>query len=132
MRVVLSTLLILLAASPACADPVKVTEAGGTAYYVESESISSKGNVQRASVVHDYAKPESGGVRSRRVMYEINCAAERLRSVSATEHSEPMAQGGVVNSWERESDWLYVAPITGSSIPARTPYRPIVKFVCSR
>ncbi len=132
MRVVLSTLLILLAANPACADAVKVTEAGGTAYYVESESISSEGNVQRVSVVHDHAKPESGGVRSRRVMYEINCAAERLRSVSATEHSEQMAQGVVVNSWERESDWLYVAPITGSSIPARTPYRPIVKFVCSR
>jgi len=132
MRVVLSTLLILLGADSAAAAVVKVTEAGDITYYVDPEAIVSKDNVRRVSVVHDHAKPESGGVRSRRVVYEIDCSGERLRSVSATEHSEPMAQGGAVNSWQRESDWLYVTPITGSSIPARTPYRPIVKFVCSR
>ena len=49
-------------------------------------------------------------MRSRRVSYEIDCTAERLRSLSVTEHSEPMAGGTSVNSWARESDWLYVAP----------------------
>jgi hypothetical protein len=101
-------------------------------YYVDPGSVSDKDSVRRVSVLHDYAKPEPGGVRSRRVVYEIDCARERLRSLSATEYSEPMAQGKTVNSWERESDWLYVAPTTGSNIPSRTPYRPIVKFVCSR
>jgi hypothetical protein len=83
------------------------------------------------SVVHDYAKPEPGGVRSRRVTYEVDCSGEKLRSLSATEHAEPMAQGKILNAWERESDWLYVAPTTGSSLPSRTPYRPIVRYVCS-
>jgi hypothetical protein len=131
MRAVLSTLL-LLAATSAWAGWVKVTEVSDTVYYVDPELVSNKGSVRRVSVIHDYAKPEPGGVRSRRVLYEIDCAGERLRSLSATEHSEPMAQGKSVYSWERESEWLYVAPTTGSNIASRTPYRPIVKFVCSR
>jgi hypothetical protein len=131
MRIVLS-LVILLGADSAGAAAVKVTEAGDTAYYVDSEAIGRTGSIQRVSVVHDYTKPEPGGVRSRRVAYEIDCGGDRLRSVSATEYAEPMAQGSVVNAWQRESDWLYVTPITGSSIAARTPYRSIVKFVCSR
>jgi hypothetical protein len=94
--------------------------------------VSDKGNLRRTLVIHDYAQPESGGVRSRRVQYEINCAAPRIRSLAATEHSEPMAQGKPLNSWERESDWLYVAPTTGSNLPSRSPYRPVVRFVCSR
>ena len=131
MRAIASTLL-LLAATSVCAGAVKVTVAGDTVYYVEPESVNKKGSVQRLSVIHDYSKPEPGGVRSRRVLYEVDCTAERLRSLSATEHSEPMAQGNVVNSWERQSEWLYVTPTTGSNIPSRTPYRPIVKFVCAR
>lgn len=125
-------IVLLLAATSAWAGWVKVSEASNTVYYVNAESVRDKDNVHRVSVLHDYEKPETGGIRSRRVMYEIDCTRERLRSLSATEHSEPMAQGKSVNSWERESDWLYVAPTTGSNIPSRTPYRPLVKFVCSR
>jgi hypothetical protein len=132
MRAVLSTLL-LIAATSAWAGWVKVAEVSDTAYYVDPESVGNTGNLRRVSVIHDYAQQEpGGGVRSRRVLYEIDCTSERLRSLSATEHSEPMAQGKSVNSWERESEWLYVAPPTGSNLPSRTPYRPIVKFVCSR
>lgn len=131
MRAVLSALLFL-AATSAWASWVKVAEVGDTVYYVDPESVGGKGSVRRVSVIHDYAKEEPGGVRSRRVLYEIDCAGERLKSLAATEHSEPMAQGKTLNSWERESDWLYVAPVTGSSLPSRTPYRPIVRFVCAR
>ena len=131
MRATLTTLM-LLAATSASADSVKVTEAGDIAYYVDRASITSKGDIHRVPVVHDYPKPEPGGVRSRRVMYDVDCGRERLRSLSGTEYAEPMAQGKNLNSWERESEWLYVAPQTGSSIPPRTPYRPIVRFVCSR
>jgi hypothetical protein len=134
MRAVLPTLLLLVATLVSAAS-VKVTEFGDTVYYVEPESIARTNNyetIYRAAVVHDYAKPEPSGVRSRKVWYEINCSAERLRSVSATEYSAPLAQGNSVNSWQRESEWLYIAPVTGTNIPAKTPYRPIVKYVCSR
>ena len=131
MRTVFA-LMLLLSAPCALAGWVKVAEGSDTVYYVDPEPFGNKGSIRRVSVIHDYAKPERSGVRSRRVLYEIDCNAERLRSLSATEHSEPMAQGTPVHSWERESEWMYVAPITGSNIPSRTPYRPIVKFVCSR
>ena len=131
MRVVVATLLVFLATSVA-ADPVKVTQAGDTAYYVDRASVSSNGDLFRVPVIHDYAKPEPGEVRSRRVLYDVECARERLRSVSGMEYAEPMARGKHLNSWQRESEWLYVAPQTGSSLPPRTPYRSIVRFVCSR
>jgi hypothetical protein len=131
MRVVLSALL-LLAATPAWAGWMKLTEANETAYYVDPAPVGAKGSLRRVSVIQDYARPEAGGVRSRQVLYEIDCTGERLRSLSVSEHSDPMGQGKRLNSWERESDWLYVAPRTGSNVQSRTPYRPIVSFVCSR
>lgn len=126
------TAMLLLAATSAGAGWMKVADDGDTVYYVDPASVGEREGLRRVAVIHDYAKPEPGGVRSRQVAYEIQCSAERLRSVSATEHSEPMAQGKVVRSWERASDWHYVAPRTGSNIPSRTPYRPIVRYVCSR
>ena len=131
MRTILSGVL-LLAATSAWADLVKVAETANTVYYLDPASISGKGDLRRVPVIQDYPKQEPGGTRSRRVSYEIDCGGERLRSVAATEYSEPMAQGKSVNSWESESEWLYVAPRTGSNIASRTPYRPILKFVCSR
>lgn len=126
------TAMLLLAATSAWADWMKVADDGDTVYYVDAASVGEKDGLRRVAVIHDYAKPEPGGVRSRQVSYEIQCATERLRSVAATEHSEPMAQGKVVRSWERASDWHYVAARTGSNIPSRTPYWSIVRFVCSR
>jgi len=130
MRTVLAA-LTLLAATSAFAEWVKVAEVADTAYYVDSESRSDRANPRKVAVVQDYATQTQSGVRSRRVVYDVDCASERIRSLSATEYSEPMAGAKSMNSWERESDWLYVAPTTGTNIASRTPYRAIVKFVCS-
>lgn len=124
--------LLLLAVAPAWAERVKVDEMADTAYFVDTASISDAGELRRATVIHDHPTQGPGGVRSRLVSYEIDCAGERLRSIAVTEYGEPMAQGRALASTERVSEWLYVAPRTGSSIGARGPYRPIVRFVCSR
>jgi len=131
MRAILCAILLLAAAS-AWADWVKLTETTDTVYYLDPALISDNGEFRRVVVLQSYATQEPAGTRSRRVSYEIDCGGERLRSVAVTEYSEPMAQGKSVNSWERQSEWLYVAPITGSNIPRRTPYRPILRFVCSK
>lgn len=124
--------MLMLAATSASADWRKVGEDAEASYHVDPASIVEDGGLRRVSVVHDYANPEPGGVRSRLVSYEIHCAAERLRSVAASGHSRPMAQGDRLHASERASDWHYVAARTGSSIAPRTPYRAIVRFVCSR
>jgi hypothetical protein len=131
MRAIL-TAVLLLAATAAWADWVKVTETGDTVFYVDTAAIGTTGGHRRASVLQDYAATEPGGVRSRQVSYEIDCAGERLRSLSVAEHSEPMARGARVSYGEGESEWLYVAPRTGSHIPSRATYRSILRFVCSR
>jgi len=131
MRAIL-TAVLLLAATAAWADWVKVTETGDTVFYVDPAAIGTTDGHRRASVLQDYAATEPGGVRSRQVSYEIDCAGERLRSLAVSEHSEPMARGARVNAWERESEWLYVAPRTGSNIPSKGAYRAILRFVCSR
>ena len=128
MRATLTTLL-LLAATSASADSVKVTEAGDTAYYVDRASITSKGDIHRVPVVHDYAKPEPGGVRSRRVIYDVDCGRERLRSLSGTEYAEPMAQGK--NMWHRRPEAASCHErLTGrlSNSSARAEYR--VNIAC--
>jgi hypothetical protein len=131
MRAIVFSVL-LLSATSVLADSVKVAETSDTAYYLDPASISARNGFRRVSVIHDYSKQEPAGARSRSVLYEIDCVEERLRSIAVTEYSEPMARGPSVNSWQRESEWLYVAARTGSNIAVRTPYRPIVRFVCSR
>ena len=131
MRTILFGVL-LLGAAPAWAYWVKVAEAGDTTYYVDPAAISVKGSFRQVTVLQDYAMQATDGIRSRRVSYEIDCAGERLRSVAAVEYTEPLARGTSANSWERESEWLYVAPRTGSNIASRTHYRAIHRFVCTR
>ena len=127
-----AVLCAFLAAPSVCAEGVKVAEVAGTTYFVEPASVDEKGEVRTAAVTHDYALPEPGNVRSRRVTYEIDCGRERLRSVSGSEYPVPMAQGTPINTWQRDSDWLYVVPPTGSNIAPRSPYRAVVRLVCSR
>ena len=131
MRALLTGVL-LLAATSAWAEWVKVTETSDTAFYVDPASIGDKGPFRQVSVLQDYAGQEPGGVRSRQVLYEIDCAGERLRSLAVSEHPEPMAQGGRVSSLERESVWLYVAPRTGSNIASQATYRTILRYVCAQ
>ncbi len=131
MRAVMFAAL-LAATMPAWAAPEKVADADDTAYYVDPASIIIAGAVRRVPIVEDYAHEQAAGVRSRRVDYEIDCVNQRLRSVAVSEYAEPMARGQAAKSSLRESDWLYVIPTTGSNIARSTPYRAIVRFVCSR
>jgi hypothetical protein len=114
------------------ADWSKVAETAEAAYYVDAASIGDSNGFRRVAVAQSYAAPERGGVRSRLIQYEVDCGAERLRSVAGSEHSEPMAQGARAHAWERQSEWLYVGARTGTLVASRSPYRSIVKAVCAR
>ena len=131
MRAVLIAAL-LLATPSAWAEWVKVAETGDTVFYVDPATVADKGDVRQVAVLQDHAKQEPGGVRSRRVLYEIDCSRERMRTLSVTEYSEPMAGGRNLSSSERESQWMYVAPRTGSNIASSATYRSILRFACAR
>lgn len=131
MRITL-TALLLLASATASAEWTRIADHGGTAYHVDAALIVREGDILRVDVLQDHATPEARGVRSRRVSYEVDCAGQRLRSVAGTEFAQPMAAGTPVGTWTNVSEWLTVAPRTGSHVAPRGPYRPIVTFACSR
>lgn len=126
-----AALILLCVAATARADWERAGDAGGIAFYVDPASTVRNGALHRVSVLQDYAQPE-GGVRSRLVLYEVDCGALAIRSLSGIEFAEPMAKGGRVSAWEHESEWLYVlVPRTGSLIAPRTPYAAVVRRICA-
>ncbi|HTP98313.1 MAG TPA: surface-adhesin E family protein [Casimicrobiaceae bacterium] len=122
--------VVLLLAVSARAELIKVADTGEAAYYLDPKAVAADGDIRRVPVIVDYAKAEPEGVRSRKMAVEVDCASQRLRSVASSVYAEPMAAGKPVDSKEVDSDWLYVAPKTGSHIPPRTPYRFVWEFVC--
>jgi hypothetical protein len=75
-RAVLTALLLVVSAS-AAGEWVKVTETPDRIFYVDPSSIISNGRFREASVVQDLSGPERDGVRSRRVLYEVDCAGSK-------------------------------------------------------
>jgi hypothetical protein len=75
-------LAMLLFAAAAWADLVKIAESENTTYYVDSATISIEDAYRRVSVIHDFAKSEPGGMRSRLVSYDVDCTEQRLRSTA--------------------------------------------------
>jgi hypothetical protein len=127
----LAALALMSLATAAHADWERVGEASGAAFYVDPASIVRSAELYRVSVVQDLGEPEAGA-RSRLVVYDVDCGSLAIRSLSGIEYAEPMAKGGRVSAWERESDWLYVTPRTGSLIAPRSPYATVVRRVCAR
>jgi hypothetical protein len=125
-----AAVLLLLAAVSARAELTKVVDTGDAAYYVDPKTVGADGDIRRVPVIVSYAKAEPDGVRSRKMAVEVDCGSQRLRSVASSVYAEPMAAGKPLDSQEVDSDWLYVAPKTGSNIPPRTPYRFVWEFVC--
>jgi hypothetical protein len=131
MRTIVFLALVLFAAA-ARADLVKVAESDDATYYVDPATISVGEAYRRVSVIHDYANSEPGGMRSRLVSYDVDCTEERLRSTAVIEFSDAMAKGRRLGASQRESEWLYVTPQTGTNLAVRNPYWSIVRFVCAR
>lgn len=131
MRMIFIASLALVATS-ACAEWAKVAESGDAMFYIDPATVRTNGNLRQVWQIQDFLEQRPNGARSRRLLVEFDCGAERWRTLSITEHSEPMGGGSVLASSSGESQWIYVAPITGSNLPPRTPNRTIRKVVCSR
>jgi len=129
MRAFALALLALVAVS-ARAELTKVVDTGDVAYYVDPKTVTVDGDFRRAPLIQNFAKAGADGVRSQKLALEVDCSTTRLRSVASSWYSEPMAAGKPIESKEVDSDWLYVAPKTGSNIPPGTPYRYVWEFVC--
>jgi hypothetical protein len=120
----------VIAVTPAHAQMTKVADTGDRSFYLDSKSIEGTGNVRRVPVVEDYSAAQTNGMRSRKLVLEVDCGGLQVRGMSSTDYSESMAAGRTVGSSNSPSEWLYVGTPTGSLLPPQTPYRAIWQTVC--
>ncbi len=122
-----TALILLLAAmsTGAWAEWVFISESiGDDKSYIDPQTIKKDGNFRRAWVVTDYKTKRRNGVRSFRALTEVDCTGRRLRILSYTSHSEPMATGGVMGSGKPKPQWAKITPGTlGSNM---------LKYVCRK
>ena len=112
-------LLLLAAAAPAWADWTKVGETARQAYYIDSATIHKIGQMPRVWVIQDMKQPAATGARSRRALQEFDCAGQKVRILSISEHAAPMAGGEVIFLDNTEREWSQAAPGTFNEVVRR-------------
>lgn len=124
VRKTILTLLLAAMSSGAMAGWVQVGEgASGKKTYIDPQTIKKDGNLRRVWVIVNFPTADKDGIHSRRVLDEYDCKGERWRALSLSLHSEPMADGRVINSYNATSEWDYIPPGTIAET--------IFKFVCN-
>jgi len=129
IRVFIPALFALLATT-AHAQMTKVVQTADRTFYMDVKAMQSTGNVHRIPVIEDFAAAQANGMRSRRILLEVDCSGLQVRGLSSTSYAEPMAAGRTVESSNVPSDWLFVGTRTGSRLPPQTPFRTIWQSVC--
>ena len=114
MRIVL-TFLLLMAATSAMADWVKVGKSSRTSYrffsdeivyYIDPATITSEGNFRRVWEIHDLNDKGADGEKSVLASVEYDCAERRLRILKATGRSSRMAQGLIIPLIRFSDEWV--------------------------
>lgn len=121
MRVVLCFLIILVAA-PALAEWIRWTSEGSDVAtgYIDPTKVRRDGSLVRIWEVLDYKKPDAIGGLSTRFLAEYDCKEERVRNLSVSGHSGPMATGKILISSESPSEWKNIPPNTGIAALLKT------------
>jgi hypothetical protein len=80
--------------------------------YYETEGLQMDGDLRRAWALHDFKSKSEEGALSRRVFFEFDCARERVRILSLSQHAGPMASGKVLYSNHEAGEWVPIPPRT--------------------
>lgn len=102
----------LLAAGPASAEWVKMSENDDADVYIDATTIRKEGSLRTVWQLHDEKKRNRDGTMSSRIKWEYDCSGERVRMISATSHSGSMATGKKLYNVYKASEWRDIAPAT--------------------
>ena len=118
--------LVMVAASPAqAADWIPVSKSTLGVIYIDSATIRKDGNLRQAWQITDYQVRGEEGELSERSLYEYDCKEGRVRGLTLSIHSGPMAGGKTLHTaGANPKGWSYEAPDTAGWT--------LLKFVCSR
>jgi hypothetical protein len=114
MRIAL-TLLLLLAAAPACAEWMKVGESDDAFIYIDPATIEKNGPIRRLWAMQEIRQIGPDGVGSIRSFEEYDCADRKFRYLSISAYAAPRAEGQVLFAHKIEDAWTYLPPDATSS-----------------
>lgn len=117
-------LALLLVTGSAWAEWVRVGESDAIEQYIDPATIRKDGNLVRVWTIQNLKQRHKNGELSLRVRYEYDCKQERLKFLSGTEHSGPMASGTELRSDIGSGQW--------NDIPPGTVGESVLKIVCAK
>ena len=117
-------LALLLLTGSAWAEWVRVGESKNYYQYIDPATIRKDGNLFRVWEISDLKTRSTDGDLSRRIRYEYDCKQERIKLLSFSTHSGPMANGTTLLSDSSDGEWLHIPPGSiGESV---------LKIVCAK
>ena len=116
--------LMTMLAGSAWAEWVMYFEAKTITYFYDPATIRKDGNMRRVWRVQELKQRTADGEKSRRMRIEYDCKEERYRILSASIHSEPMAEGKVIYSEIKDNIWTVIPPASASEA--------MFKIVCAK
>lgn len=97
----------------------------GREFYIDPKTARKVGENNRTIwTLYNMAKNHSGAAKSLRTLNEYDCAGDRVRTLTATSHSQRQARGEVVDRGDTPQPWKYIAPGTINE--------EVLKMVCGR
>ncbi len=123
MKTIFLATLILLASS-AQADWVKMGETDEGSFYIDTASVLLDGHVRQVWELTDLKQRDEGGELSRRTRVQYDCQRGRTQVLSISTHWEPMAAGATLLAVAREGLW--------KEVPPGTAYAAAFKLLCAQ
>ena len=108
----------------AWAEWVMYFEAKTITYYYDPATIRKDGNMRQVWRIQELKQRTADGEKSRRMRIEYDCKEERYRILSASVHSEPLAEGKVIYSEIKDNIWTVIPPASASEA--------MFKIVCAK
>jgi len=122
MRAIL-TFALLFSSASAWSDWIRSGESSTAVYYIDPDTIVHIGQLHRFWALQNMKEAMPGGASSIRALQEYDCAEVKIRYISISAYSEPMAGGQVLVTDSLNDDWTDLPRGAKSSI--------IHKVVCS-
>lgn len=125
-NIFLPTIILLMVIQPAKAEWVMV-DAGPDqkdVHYFDPASIKNNGRFKKVWILTSYGEAQTGGYRSVKSFYELDCKEDRARSYTMLLYTDEMATGDVIGAQhDKLKEW--------SVYPAGSVFSQIADAVCA-
>lgn len=103
-------LLLIFVSAPAFAEWTYLfSNVTDDKYYIDFKTLK-KSKTPRAWFLCDYAELSDAGTHSAKILYEANCAEDKIRYLAMIFYEQPMGGGLNMSSIDSPQAWKYASP----------------------